>query len=115
VKPRNTLEKGAARTAPQPQDRDRKRKEAERRQERTKKLRPLQTALDKLEKKIAEQEGRKKQIESSLGDPAVCQSPERVSALSVEYRELTTNLAYSYDDWAKLEGEVEKADRETAG
>ena len=45
----------------------------------------------------------------------VCQSPERVSALSVEYRELTTNLAYSYDEWAKLEGEIEKADRETAG
>jgi hypothetical protein len=45
----------------------------------------------------------------------VCRSPERVSALSVEYRELTTNLAYAYDDWAKLESEVETADRETAG
>jgi ATP-binding cassette subfamily F protein 3 len=105
----------AGRTPPPPHDKDRKRKEAERRQERTRRLRPLQTALEKLEKKIAEQEGRKKQIEASLGDPAVCQSPERVSALSVEYRELTTNLAYSYDEWAKLEGEVEKADRETAG
>ena len=61
------------------------------------------------------QEERKKEIETRLGDPAVCQSPERVSALSVEYRELTTNLAYSYDEWAKLEGEIEKADRETAG
>jgi ATP-binding cassette subfamily F protein 3 len=115
VKPRNRKAEDATSTAPQPQDKDRKRKEAERRQERTKRLRPLQTALEKLEKRIADQETRKKQIEASLGDPAVCQSPERVSALSVEYRELTTNLAYSYDDWAKLEGEIEKADRETAG
>jgi ATP-binding cassette subfamily F protein 3 len=115
VKPGTRPGADTVRTAPQPQDKDRKRREAERRQERTKRLRPLQTAREKLEKKIAEQEGRKKQIEASLGDPAVCQSPERVSALSVEYRELTTNLAYSYDEWAKIEGEIEKADRETAG
>ena len=107
--------RGRGRRRPPPHDKDRKRREAERRQERARRLRPLQTALEKLEKKIAEQEARKKQIEASLGDPAVCQSPERVSALSVEYRELTTNLAYSYDEWAKLEGEIEKADRETAG
>jgi len=115
VKPGTRPGADAVRTAPQPHDKDRKRKEAERRQERTKRLRPLQTAREKLEKKIAEQEGRKKQIEASLGDPAVCQSPERVSALSVEYRELTTNLAYSYDEWANLEGAIEQADRETAG
>ncbi len=96
-----------------PPDKERKRRDAERRQQRSQRLRPLQSALEKLEKRIAEQEGRKKQIEASLGDPVVCQNPERVSALSVEYRELTTNLAYSYDEWAKLEGEVEKADRET--
>ncbi|MHB8836544.1 MAG: ABC-F family ATP-binding cassette domain-containing protein [Candidatus Methylomirabilia bacterium] len=114
-KPGSRPGEGATRSATQPHEKDRKRKEAERRQMRTKRLRPLQAAREKLEKKIAEQEGRKKQIESSLGDPAVCQSPEKVSALSVEYRELTTNLAYSYDDWAKLEGEIEKADRETAG
>jgi ATP-binding cassette subfamily F protein 3 len=115
IKPGTRPGPDAARTAPQPHDKDRKRKEAQRRQERTKRLRPLQSALEKLERKIADQEARKKQIEADLGDPAVCQSPERVSALSVEYRELTTNLAYSYDEWAKLEGEIEKADRETAG
>jgi ATP-binding cassette subfamily F protein 3 len=100
---------------PEPHDKDRKRKEAERRQERSRRLRPLRSALEKLEKSIAAQEARKKEIEVSLGDPVVCRSPERVSALSVEYRELTTNLAYAYDEWAKLESEVETADRETAG
>jgi hypothetical protein len=45
----------------------------------------------------------------------VCQSHERVTALSVEYRELTTNLAYLYDDWTRLQEEFEKADRETSG
>jgi len=98
-----------------PPDKDRKRREAERRQERSKRLRPLQSALAKLEQRIAVQEDRKLEIEAALGDPVVCQSPERVSALSVEYRELTTNLAYSYDEWTKVQDETEKADRETAG
>jgi len=100
---------------PPPHDKERKRREAERRQERSRRLRPLRSALDKLEQSIAAQEQRKKEIETSLGDPVVCRSPERVSALSVEYRELTTNLAYAYDEWAKLESEIETADRETAG
>jgi len=111
VKPEPAAAKGSLPALP---EKERKRRDAERRQQRSQKLRPLQNALAKLEKKIAEQEERKKKIEADLGDPVVCQSPERVSALSVEYRELTTNLAYSYDEWAKLEGEIEKADRETA-
>ena len=61
------------------------------------------------------EEARKAEVEAALGDPAVCALPERVAALSEEYRELTTNLAYLYDDWAKTQEEYEKADRETAG
>jgi ATP-binding cassette, subfamily F, member 3 len=96
-------------------DKERKRREAQRRQERSRRLRPLQAALERLEKKVATAEARKREVEQALGDPAVCSSPERVNALSVEYRELTTNLAYLYDDWAKTQEELEKADRETSG
>ncbi|HWR97781.1 MAG TPA: ABC-F family ATP-binding cassette domain-containing protein [Candidatus Methanoperedens sp.] len=98
-----------------PGDKDRRRREAERRQERSRRLRPLQSALDKLEKKVAAAEARKREVEAALGDPAVCALPERVAALSEEYRELTTSLAYLYDDWGKTQEELEKADRETAG
>jgi ATP-binding cassette subfamily F protein 3 len=107
--------KGGPAPEAQPSEKDRKRREAERRQERSRRLRPLQSALERLEKKVATAEARKREVEASLGDPAVCQSPERVNALSVEYRELTTNLAYLYDDWARLQEEFETADRETAG
>ena len=106
--------KGGPAPAPQPPEKDRKRREAERRQERSRRLRPLQSALEKTEKRVAAAEARKAEVEAALGDPAVCALPERVAALSEEYRELTTNLAYLYDDWAKTQEELEKADRETA-
>jgi ATP-binding cassette subfamily F protein 3 len=105
----------AAKPGGAPPDKDRKRRDAEQRQERSRRMRPLQAALEKLEKKVAAAEARKRELETALGDPAVCAIPERVTTLSVEYRELTENLAYLYDDWAKAQEDLEKADRETAG
>jgi ATP-binding cassette subfamily F protein 3 len=107
-----------AKAAPPPppvSEKERKRLEAERRQRRSRRLGPLKKTLERCEAKIAEAEARKQAVEALLADPETCRHADRVNALSGEYRELTTNLAYLYDEWGKASEEYERADRETAG
>jgi len=96
-------------------EKDRKRAEAARRQKRYRSVRPLQAALEKVEGKIAEGEERKKDIETDLALDRTCRDSRRAGELSAEYRELTTNLAYLYDEWTRLQEEVEKLDPSEGG
>lgn len=88
-------------------EKERKRMEAEARQERYKKLKPLKNALAKLEKEIAKTEGAKQKIESVFAQGDVYKDGEHLKQLNAEYKSATTQLAYLYDQWAKLEEEVE--------
>jgi len=87
--------------------RESKRAAAERRQERSRRIRPLKTALAKFEKEINLAEERKKEVEEALASDATYRNSDQARSLSYEYRELTTSLAYLLDEWTKCQEELE--------
>ncbi len=98
-----------ARPASSREDRERRRQEAGRRQEQSRKLRPLQDAIKKVEGKVAAAERRKGEIESALADGATYADPEVARRLAHEFKEVTADLAYLYDDWTRLQEDLEAA------
>lgn len=105
--PKKIAASAPTRKTPARYEKDRKREEAERRQQRSRRLKPLQGKLQRLEEKIAAAEARQREVEADLGSAQTCQSLARARSLSFEYKELTTNLAYLYDEWAKLQEELD--------
>ncbi len=89
------------------EEKERKRDEARRRQEHSRAVRPLKAALDKIEGRIVSSEARKKELETSLSSENAYRDGETARRLSHEYKEVTTNLAYLYDEWTRLEEELE--------
>jgi ATP-binding cassette subfamily F protein 3 len=92
--------------------RERKRLAAVRRQERSRRLKPLTEALAKNEKKIAELEGRKKEVERELALDATCRNSERARSLAYEYEECTAALSGHYEEWTALQEKKEAVDRD---
>ncbi len=88
-------------------DKERKREEAAARQERYKKLKPLRNALERVEKKIAAAESEKTRIEEALGHEETYRDEARARTLNAEYKEITSTLAYLYDEWAHAQEEIE--------
>ncbi len=97
----------AAAKEPPRRDKERKRREAEERHERYRKARPLETELGRLEGEIARAEGRKKEVETALADGPTCRDGQAARALACEYKEVTTHLAYLYEEWARTQEELE--------
>ena len=60
-----------------------------------------------MEHEIAAAEKRKEAVEVDLASDATYRDGARARELSVEYRELTTSLAYLYDEWTRIQEEVE--------
>ncbi len=90
-------------------DRERRRQEARQRQESSRKQKPLQETIRKLEGRIAAAEGRKSEVESALADGATYADPEVARRLAHEFKEVTADLAYLYDDWTRLQEDLEAA------
>ena len=88
-------------------DKERKREEAVRRQERYKKSKPLRNAISNLEKKIAAAEKKKSDLEAALAAEETYHDPEHAKTVTAEYKGATSDLAYLYDQWEKLQAEME--------
>jgi hypothetical protein len=92
--------------------RERKRIAAVKRQERSRRLKPLQKALAGNEEKIAELEGRKKKVERELALDGTRRNSERARLLSYEYEECTAALSGLYEEWTVLQEKKETVDRD---
>jgi ATP-binding cassette subfamily F protein 3 len=92
-------------------DKERRRREAEARQAHYRRHRPLLEKLKKLEKEIARQEERKAETERALASDLTCRDPAAARTLSCDYREVTTSLAYLYDEWTTLQEELEALEK----
>ena len=101
--------------SPAKRERQRKRREAARRQERSRRLKPVTAALEKTEKEIARLEQRKGEVESELTRDTVCGDEARVRALSHEYGECSRDLAALYEKWTALQEEMEEVERDLPG
>ncbi|MBL0175136.1 MAG: ABC-F family ATP-binding cassette domain-containing protein [Ignavibacteria bacterium] len=88
-------------------EKERKREEAALRQERYKKSKPVRNAIAGVEKKIAAAEKKKADLEAALGTEDTYHDAEHAKAVSAAYKTITSDLAYLYDQWAKLQEEME--------
>ena len=86
---------------------EKKRLEAEKRNERYRKIRPVQKKLKALEKEIETLEDRKTEIESIMAEPAFYDDDEKVKTVSMEYDQLKNSLAASFTKWEELAGRIE--------
>ncbi|OQX55504.1 MAG: hypothetical protein B5M54_02035 [Candidatus Aminicenantes bacterium 4484_214] len=88
---------------------EQKRREAEARQAISQMRRTLQVKIKELEQKIANLENRKKAIELKLATPQTYQAGgPQITALQKEYAQLSRELDQSYQQWEKLNQELEK-------
>jgi len=92
--------------------RDRKREEAENRQARYKRLKPLKNKIERLEKEIEALEENKSGIERALADEATYRDEEKARDLTWRYKEAGETLARAYEEWEKLQIEMDAIDKE---
>ena len=91
------------------QEKARKREEAEKRQALSRKLKPMQNQLTKVETEIALLEKRKTEIETALADADTYKNEQKARDLGTEYKEIGGRLENLYEDWAELQESIELA------
>jgi ATP-binding cassette subfamily F protein 3 len=93
---------------PSMSDRDRKRREAGIRQERYKKVGPLQKKLEAVEKVIASLEAEKAALEEVMSDPEKYKTPEKIREVNAAYKSVGDKLQDRYHEWGKVSEELER-------
>jgi ATP-binding cassette subfamily F protein 3 len=89
-------------------DRERKRREAEIRQERYKKVSPLQKKLAIVEKAIAGLEAEKATLEETMADSELYKGPEKIREVNAAYKTVGDKLQDLYHQWGKVSEELER-------
>ncbi len=87
---------------------ERRRVEAEKRNELSRKLRPLKDKLRSVEAEISRMETRRKEIEGLMGDPEFYKDGESAKNTTIEYQELASKLEDKYFRWGELTEEIER-------
>jgi ATP-binding cassette subfamily F protein 3 len=97
--------------------RERKRAEQEERRRRERAARPIRERLKDVEEQIAGEEKRREEVLALQADPHVYADGSRAREIAHERRGLEERLAYLYDEWAELTGQLEDllAERPAAG
>ena len=88
-------------------ERKRKRAEAEARNARYRRERPLREALEKVEQRIAGLEGRVREADAALADPALYQDFARARPFIEGKAAAEAELAAAFAEWERLGGELE--------
>ena len=94
-------------------ERERKRLQAERRQDRYRRLRPLQDELEGLLGRIGQMEKRKEELEAMLADPQTYGDANQARLVGSEYRGITPVLDDLYQQWSVVQEKIDKEERET--
>jgi ATP-binding cassette, subfamily F, member 3 len=85
-----------------PKSRDQKRAEAAERQRLHEATKDSKERLARVEKEIASHEGRLKDLEASLADPALYRDAEKAKVARREHKEIQERIAWLYDEWSHL-------------
>ena len=93
---------------------DQRRIEAEKRQQKSKALKPLRSEMDPLEKKIEEQEKELRELEAKMEDPDFYDGSNDVQKLSIRYNTLQDELAESYEKWEELAEKIAEVEEQFA-
>ncbi len=87
---------------------DEKRLEAERRQHEHLATKKMKSSINNLEIKIEELEIGKLQLETNLAKEEVYSNPTLAKQNKIEYEQVKTELAQTYDEWAIIHDELER-------
>ena len=91
-----------------------RRQEGLKRQERSRRLKPLQEKLETTEAKIAAIEARRAEITQLLSDPSTFEDPQLAKQLGEEFKQSAADLNTAYSDWDKISTDLERAEAELA-
>ena len=100
--------------APTQSAKDRRRAEAQRRQERTRVVKPLQDRLANVEHEIAKLEEEKGTITRRMGADGFGADAEEVRLLTARYAQIEGELEHAYTRWTTASEELERAEAEFA-
>jgi ATP-binding cassette subfamily F protein 3 len=93
---------------PSTSGKERKRLEAQQRREVSKKLKPSQEKLGRIEKEMETMEARKREIETLMAEPGFYKNGNEARRISQEYKDIQGKLNDAYYAWNALTLEIEK-------
>jgi len=105
---------GPASTAKPGTRKEQRRFESLRRQEKSRKLQPLQAKLDSVESRISGCEKKKAEMTAQMAEPERFEEPEKAKAFAIEFKETAAELERCYTEWAELSDEIERIEEEFA-
>jgi ATP-binding cassette, subfamily F, member 3 len=94
---------------------EQRRLEGLKRQEKTRKLKPLQTRLEEVEARISQIETSKAELMAKMGDPSFFTDRDAAKLTAQAFKAAESDLENAYSDWAKVSDELERAEAQFAG
>lgn len=89
---------------------EQRRLESQKRQEKAKKLKPLQARLDEVEARITEIETTKANLMEKMGDPSFFNDRDAAKVTAQAFKAAEQDLENAYTDWATVSDELERAE-----
>ena len=93
---------------------EQRRLEGLKRQERARKLKPLQTKLEEVEARIAQIETTKAELMAKMGDPSFFSDRDAAKVTAQAFKAAESDLENAYSDWAQVSDELERAEAQFA-
>lgn len=93
---------------------EQRRIEAERRNEISRRTKPIRQKIDSLEEEIEQKEVRKMEIEEAMAQPDFYDDEEKVKKFSLEYDQLKSELTDLYSKWEEYQQRLEMVEQEVS-
>jgi len=111
IDPRSAPAEPEPETGPGPKSREQKRVEAQERQRRHAATKDFKEKLARVEAEIASLEGRLKNLEAALADPALYRDADKARDSKREHKEVQERIAWLYDEWSGLSKTIDDLSR----
>jgi len=111
IDPRSPSAEPEPETGPGPKSREQKRVEAQERQRRHAATKDFKEKLARVEAEIASLEGRLKDLEAALADPALYRDADKARDSKREHKEVQERIAWLYDEWTGLSKTIDDLSR----
>jgi len=93
---------------------EQRRIEAERRNEISRRTKPIRQKIESLEKEIEQMESRKMEIEEAMAQPDFYDDEKKVKKFSLEYDQLKADLTDRYSRWEEYQQQLEMVEKEVS-
>ena len=91
---------------------EQRRLEGQKRQEKARKLKPLQAKLEEVEKRITQIETTKAELMAKMSDPSFFNDRDAAKVTAQTFKTAESDLENAYSDWAAVSDELERTEAE---